>query len=167
MMPIETNKGLHGNAEQIQGEINEINKMIKATNPQIHKADQTFSRSKGVEKRYNEGLSYKGGKAGKEDPKATASFLRGLMEQIKFNRGNLSGDPSINDIGNVFEPHIQKVLNKARLATIKRAGTKFRKLKNEYSNLAAAMANLAVYDKAINLGGADLFRFIIGTAIRT
>ncbi len=68
MMPIETNKGLHGNAEQIQGEINEINKMIKATNPQISKADRTFSRSKGVEKRYNEGLSYKGGKARRGRP---------------------------------------------------------------------------------------------------
>ncbi|OEG71611.1 hypothetical protein ATZ36_13725 [Candidatus Endomicrobiellum trichonymphae] len=160
MMPIEKNKGLFGNAEQIQGEISEINKMIKATNPQIAKADQTFSRSKGVEKRYNEGLSFKGGKAGEEDPKATASFLRGIMEQIKFNRGNLSGEPTLNDIGNVFEPHIQKVLNKARPATIKRAGSKFRKLKNEYSNLAAAAGNPVNYEKALNLGGADIFRLV-------
>jgi hypothetical protein len=78
-MPIEKNKGLFGNAEQIQGEINEINKMLKATNPQIHKADQTFSRSKGVEKGYKSGLTYSGRKAGEVPPKDTASFIKGLL----------------------------------------------------------------------------------------
>jgi hypothetical protein len=146
-------------AAEVARVLKSLGEKVKEVSPEMHKADRTFSRAQKMKENYAEGLNFKGFKAG-EEPPMTTSFNRGIMDNVKSNRRNISPSAIPTKLEDVVSTPQQNAL--ARTMSEKLGGLKeeWSRLGNERTNLQAAASNIPAYEKAVNLHGADAARFI-------
>jgi hypothetical protein len=146
-------RGRNLDAAAIAENIKDINNLIKAKSPDMAKADASFHRAKTAQEAYKQGIDFKGFTPGEEAPKTTTSFVRGLMEQARARKANLSPDAVPTKLTDVLPQHVQNVLEQGTPETMRGIRTDWRRAGAEHSNLAAAMANMPAYKQGLDLHG--------------
>jgi hypothetical protein len=148
-------------AKEIGDKIKEINSFIEQKNPLLSKADKAFARMKNVEKGYEAGKEFKGFEPGSAKPKSTASFQRGLWDQVKANQSNLGNISGVSDFNKIVPNHIKNFLGDVRPKALGRAEHKLGKLGREQANLESLIAKAPEYQDALNTHGSDILRMMI------